>query len=503
MNAALPTTTPFAAKRWALLLWSALFLALTALLQLFVPYPVDDDTAYHFAVGQLIKKHGILHEFPWTPFSLQFDHYGDKEFLFHLLFVPLGGLGYVTAARLVGALAGAAALTALYLILRAERVKYAGLWTVLPLLCGEFAFRLALVRPHLLSIPLALVIVWAAARSRLPLLGLAAFIYPLSYVAFWQIPLIILVAVEAARLLAGERVRRQPAAVVAAGSVAGLLLHPNTINLLRINWLHMADVLMQGAWVEKATLNLGKELYPYPLTDWAQYLVVSVGMAAAAVVMSWKGRRQNAIPLAFALAAAAFGLLTTRSLRFVEYFVPFSVAAFALSVSLIEKTNMRNIVAALFGVSLLYTAAFGTEPYKNLSTARPYIDPAVASYFSQRVPGGSQVFTCNWDYTGHLMLTLPERRFIVAADPTLFYKKDPALYDIWIRIPRDAPIDTVEALRLLFRTDFVICPNHQAYWNFFDRLGGDPRVGMLFANERWVLFDLRAVPREAGTAGGK
>src|SRR5512139_3334129 len=97
---------------WRAVLWVLLSLALAVCLQLFVPYPVDDDTAYHFSVGQLIRKYGILHTFPWTPFSTQFDHYADKEFFFHLLFVPVGGLGFVTAARVVGAFAGTLVLTA-------------------------------------------------------------------------------------------------------------------------------------------------------------------------------------------------------------------------------------------------------------------------------------------------------------------------------------------------------------------------------------------------------
>jgi hypothetical protein len=88
------------------------------------------------------------------------------------------------------------------------------------------------------------------------------------------------------------------------------------------------------------------------------------------------------------------------------------------------------------------------------------------------------------------MLALPERYFIVAADPTLFYKKDPKLYDIWYRIPLDAPIDSVEAIRLLFKSRFVISLNYQAYWPFFDTLSADPTVKTLFTNEKWVLFDL-------------
>ena len=477
----------YSRKGWVVAAWISVFIVLTGLLQWFIPYPIDDDTAYHFCVGQLIKKYGILHEFPWTPFSWQSDHYADKEFIFHLIFLPLGNLGFVTAAKLVGTLAGALVLTILFFILRAERIRFAGVWALLPLGCSEFVFRLGLVRPHLLSITLALIVMWAFARERLYLLAAAVFFYPLTYVAFWQIPLLLIIAAEAARLLAGERVRWKPVAIVIAGITIGLALHPNTYNLIQINWIHMSDILFQKAW-GRQFMNLGKEFNPYPLVDWGRYLVVIVIMMGVALVLSWRHRRSSSVPFAFALASFTFGLLTVRSLRFLEYFVPFSVAALALAS---PHLRWRFLPQALLVLSLLYTIALGTEPYRNLSFKhKAHIDPEIARFFSQKIPVGSQVFTTGWDYTGNLMLALPERYFIVAADPTLFYKKDPKLYDIWYRIPLDAPIDSVEAIRLLFKSRFVISLNFTAYWPFFDTLRSDPTVKTLFANEKWLLFDL-------------
>ena len=467
--------------------WVIVFIFLSTALQLFVPYPVDDDTAYHFTVGQLIRKYGILHSFPWTPFSTQFDHYADKEFFFHLLFVPLGGLGFVTAARVVGAFAGALALTALYLILRAEKVRYAGLWALLPLTCSEFVFRFALVRPHLLSITLALTVMWALARGRLRVLAAASLIYPLTYVAFWQIPLILLVAAEAARLAAGERIRWKPAVTMFAGITIGVLLHPNTINLLRINWVHMSDILFRNAWGDNVDFSLGKEFNPYTPEEWARYFVLVVSMVVTAAVVGWRERRTSSIPLAAAFAAVIFGLLTVRSLRFTEYFVPFSVAAMALAAGSIR---IRRLAPSLLGVSLLYMLAVGTGPFSILAAKGPYIKPDIASFFSKEIPVGSQVFTCGWDYTGNLMLALPERRFMVAADPTLFYLKDPQLYEIWHTMTVSRPLDSAEAIRRLFKSRFVVCLNYPAYWNFFDTLERDPKVKNLYADSRWVLFDL-------------
>ena len=124
--------------------WALCFLAVAGLVQLLTPVPWDADTAYHVAVSRLIARHGILHAFPWTPFSWLADHYADKELLFHLLLVPLAGLPWITAAKVAGTVAGAALLLALYLVLRKEGGPGAGLWALLPLgASASFLLRFA------------------------------------------------------------------------------------------------------------------------------------------------------------------------------------------------------------------------------------------------------------------------------------------------------------------------------------------------------------------------
>src|SRR6266568_5140312 len=177
-------------RKWVVFAWFFVFLFITMSIQLYFPYPVDHDTSYHLAVARLIKKYGILHSFPWTQFSDQLDHYADKEFFFHLLFVPLSGFDLVTASRIVGTISGTVLLTTFYLILRLERVSLAGVWTIVPLASIDFVYRFAQVRPHLLSIALSFIMIWAASRERMRILGFAAVLYPLMYVAFWQLPLI-------------------------------------------------------------------------------------------------------------------------------------------------------------------------------------------------------------------------------------------------------------------------------------------------------------------------
>ncbi len=446
------------------------------------------DTPYHVAVGQLIRKHGILHAFPWTPFSWLADNYTDDKLLFHLMFVPLSGLPWETAARIVGTLAGAAILAALYLILRAEQVRFPGLWTFLALASSQyFIYRFLLVRPHLLSITLAPVFLWAAVRGRYVVLAAVSVVYPWSYIAFWQLPCLLLVASEAARLLAGGQVRWRSAAVSLAGIAAGVAIHPNAENLLEYNWIVMSEVLFKAGWLHKTGFDMGIELEPYPLLGWVLGLMVNVFMIVAAAISAWRNRKKDVVLLAFALAALGFFALTVKSGRFLEYFVPFSAAAFALSTRFI---TWRFLLPAIFGVSMVYTVGLGYPVAWKLMKEPEKMSPRVASFFRQQIPPGSQVFTTTWDVTGLLLVTLPERYFLVALDPTLFYLKDPELYQLWYRLTHDAPAGIAETIRQRFGARFVVVdkPNRTKRFNY--QLSSEPGVRMLLMSEKWLLFDL-------------
>ena len=482
----------FLAEFGPILLWCGAFLlAVGALHFSFVPF-VAGDTPYHVAVGRLIREHGLLHAFPWTPFSWLADRYADDRLLFHLLFVPFAELEWITSARIVGTLAGTAVLMALYLVLRAERIPYAGLWALLPL-TGSILFtsRFLLVRPHLLSIALALVFLWAAARGRLRILAAVSFLYPLSYVAFWQLPCLLLLAAEVARLLARQPLRWKPAAVTLCGVAVGVAVHPNTWNLLSYNWIVMVDVLFKNTWLDPVGFDMGAELRPYPLGGWVQGLSVSVLGMLVAAAYGWRERERKPLVLTFALAALGFCVLTLRSTRFSEYFVPFSAAALALASPAI---GWRLLAPTLASASLVYTLLVSGPTVAEWTRDTNPMTDELAKALRARIPPGSRVFTPSWYYTGLLMLALPERSFIVALDPTLFYLKDPERYRLWYRITHDPPLGLGVIIREAFGARYAAVFNPASVSRFNAQLSNEPGVRVLFSSEKWLVFDLGAPP---------
>ncbi len=484
--------TAMALRRWSFFGWMIIYVFLAGFIHFYIiSAPVDADTAYHVAVGRLIRQYGILHAFPWTPFSWLSDHYADKELLFHLLFVPLAGVNWMLAAKIIGALTGAALLLTMYVVLRKEGVRFAGLWALFPLVAADvFLWRFSLVRPHLLSISLAIIVLWAATNKRLVLLAAAAAVYPWAYVA-WQLPLALALISETAHVLSGGKFRWKVMAAALAGTVLGLALHPNVMNLLQFTWIQIVEVLIQNAWGGKRGFELGLEFAPFTLSQWAQWLLACVAMAFIAVVLAWRNRRNDTTSLAFALTALVFFAITLKTARFAEYFIPFSVVSFALAS---RSISWRYLPVIVFGATVLYTGVPLSETVKGLGTYDDRLPSNVASRLQQLIPPGSQVFTTEWGHTGTLMLALPERRFIVALDPTFFYMKDPGLYRLWYTLPREAPADAAERIRKYFGARFVLSFGEGRWDAFYNKLSSDPSVRMPLISDYWILFDLGEPP---------
>jgi hypothetical protein len=482
-----PAARPKGRTVAATIMWLALLCGVACALQAYTSTPWDADTAYHMAVARLLRRYGVLHHFPWTRFSILADRYADKEFLFHLLLIPVSGLRWVTGAKIAGAALGSVVLWAIFGVLRAERVRWAGVWTVAVLASsGYFIMRLALVRPHLLSIALALGVTWAAAHRRWLPLAVLCLLYPVSYTA-WHLAIGLPLLVEIAVVASGRPPVWKGVAIATGAVTLGVLLHPNFPNILTFFWIQNVQILVATAWAKKGGFALGSEFLPMPWRSALRYELLPWLFAVAAVTRAARSRRDDPVPLGYAFVALVFCALTAKSQRFVEYAAPF--ATIALATTLRGIARPRAVTATVAAVASAWWLLLGTETLRPLSARAEDVPDGLAKMWSERVPYGAKIFTCNWLTTGELMLALPDRRFLVALDPVLFYARDPGLYAEWYTLVRSAPPNPAEIVATDFDSDFVICERPlPEFKEFREALDRDPRATLLMQSELWSLY---------------
>ena len=481
-----------------------LVLATAALaLQLIQSVPFDGDTGYHFAVATLLRQHGILRAFPWTAWSWLADNYSDKELLFHLLIVPFTSLGYKLGCRVVGTICGTLVLGTIYSILRAEKVRWALLWPLFALACsGGFVQRFALVRPHLLAITLTLWITWAASRRRLGQLAIASFLFPLAYVA-WHQALGLVVLAEIAQRLAGQRVAWKPLAVVAGGLLLGVLAHPNFPNTFLYFWAINVEVLIQHAWSDHTGFEMGGEFRPLKPLSALLFLGIPIVATIASASVTARRRKGDAVAVAFTLATLGYLVITLRTQRFLEYFVPFAAVGAGLASRAISGAWAARAAPVALAGSGLFTALFGSRPILQLTTRTDLFADNVVEALRKVVPPEQKVFTCDWEFTGEMMVALPDRVFMISVDPVLFWKKDPERYRTWFSITRDPPENPGALVKDTFGTRYVMCnvnPAKPKWEGFIDAMDRDPSVRRLGQIGVWSVFDLAPVRRKRAPA---
>ena len=502
--------------------WVALLFVVALLLQgLQSQNYFDGDTGYHIAVGRYTLQHGILQDFPWTPRSWLGQHYADKELLLHLLLAPLSLLDQNVAARLAGGLMGGAVLTALYGVLRVEGVGRAGLWTLCMLvLSGAFTHRFVLVRPHLMSITLAVLVLWAAARGRWAALAVGCFVFPFAYTA-WHLTLALALIGAVAGLPASGR-RAALALPVAGGALGlGVLLHPNFPNNLSFFWIQNVEVLFQTAWADRPGFALGGEFQPFSLRGGLRYLSLPLACLGIAVVAqlhrmraaaSWRAALGPAAldPVAVAATLAGLGMavMTLKTQRFIEYLAPFSLLALALvqrgaggPAWLARAAAGDRLPLGLLVLGLGWTLGVGSHPLRMLADRTVIYPPPIEEAVQQLIPTGAMVFHCDWLTVGEAMLALPDRRFLFALDPVLFWRGDPAAYQLWYDLLHAKVEAPAAQLRAVIGADYVLCDARPEWEQLRANLAADPGLAGPVEVGPLQLWQVRPAAEGSGPGG--
>jgi len=169
-----------------------------------------------------------------------------------------------------------------------------------------------------------------------------------------------------------------------------------------------------------------------------------VALIVFPIVVSRKGdknhKTQVRIAIALSVCAGAFLVLTLRSQRHVEYFVPLAVAAAASWISLIRIPNFRlnlkkNYVAIIFVVMgaaamLASSAAHGlARAKKDLAGSYNFtLYQKAAEYLKTNAAQNEIVVNADWDDMPPLFYWDDANRYIMGLDPTFMFSASAKRY---------------------------------------------------------------------------
>ncbi|MCG6956979.1 MAG: hypothetical protein LJF04_13395 [Gemmatimonadetes bacterium] len=409
------------------------------------------DAFYHLGHAAAYVHRGLFDtSFPWATQSVIGDLGADIWWGLHMVLVPFTVLGDVATQIRVAALVFTSALAAsVWWMLRRHAVPGAGWWTALFLVAvPNVLFRYLMVRPHVLSLAAALLMLSFLARGRWwQVLLAAAAITWVHLSLFWMAP-----GIVAAYALACAVARRHPGdtdtgvplpvafAAVLAGTLLGWLLRPHPFASAELAYVQIVRLFEEKA--STRPLIFATELLPLPFVDvvrsaWAFLLAwIAAHILGAAAHIRGKGR-DFPLPERRLLAASLFisgvflALTVFTARRALVDLTAFGFLALPLVWTwLVPGTARRRVgltMALLLAVHLPWTAwrhslnvRFVAVPGDDLAQA--------ATWLAANSSPDDIVFQTHWDDFGPLFARNRVDRYLGGMDPIFQYAHDPGHY---------------------------------------------------------------------------
>lgn len=470
-------------------------------LQTLTKHVIAVDAYYHFKMAHLMREMGPVKDFVWTSTSVFRNDFSDSSFLYHLLLVPLTYISdEIVAIKLGASIFAALFCTVFYLVLRVNRCRVPFLFTVMIAACGSlFMYRMCQNRGYLLAMSLAFLTVDACINHRYKMLFVLAIAWPLSYTAF-QVVIVIPIIYHVAQLFNGETLDRKLVPVACAGSLLGLLIHPNFPKDFYLWWVQNI-LVMWFKWTSDVNLFFGGELYP-PELAWLTKgcTTVFLMLIVTSIVTVSCTRRRSTATLTWFGVTLFFGILTLASKRFIEYSAPLTLAygAFLLRdiVSDEDVDRWSTKAPTLFMVTVwLITAACGGLLYRSYFDSKKDIEAesepglkSAALWLKAHAAKDDIVMTCDWDDFPQLFYYNTDQRYMNCLDPMFFYAWNKDLWKLWTDVTNARTPDIYSLVKLRFHAKWILATND--FGSMIRKCSADPRFRRVFADKDCTIFQL-------------
>ena len=469
--------------------------------------PWSYDEYYHLGMARELLKHFPLRSFPWTPFSLVSEHFVDGSPLFHVALMPFAGLPIESAGLAGVALGQIFVLSCLGVVLFRLRLRHGWAYMLgMATLGPQFAMRFDMCRPQLMLIGFSLLFLGLLVTGARPwILAIVIAVFSVAHVGSW-IAIFYTAAWAAAGWLASPASatpseRRFPWQLllwVAGGWLVGQLIHPNLPYNLRVMALANFVVPFEASSAGNAALRsqIGEELAPPGLGIMAEQWTIFLAPLLASILLLRDRSLRSRATLSTTLVALAFLLVGALLLqRMLEVAAPLGLLALAVVAAEHRRQDRRGgllggwtswAAAGALLVGALWTA----------STLRQYgfgrVSPPqeMARWLGEQGRPGERVFTAQWADSAPLFYSAPRLQSLVALDPTMFFAKDPRLFQLYVDVVQGKRPDAARVIRERFGARWVTLWQAPVYESLAEQLAATPGVRLVYRDPYYVIADL-------------
>lgn len=409
-------------------------------IQFAIPNLYDADSYLHIRMAQFLQDRGIERTFPWTRYSVFFQNFSDKDFLFHCLLVPFTWFSDIfSGAKYAAAFFFSSLFLVFYWFLRKwGQREFVPLLLIVFFSSFHFWFILSSLRPFPMILIYSILAVYFLVECRYFWIFLITVLYALTHVSF-PIMAFYVAAAESVRFFSEKQVCRKNIYAVFIGMTIGVLLHPYFPNNLRIFYLN--GILVPFYALGRDVLGLGGEFLPASTRDILyQHPFIFLGFAAVLcfyIFASSPKVRTSLVTRILFVFTLMYLFLGLSSRRFFVHAWPMALlfyGGFLKDLFSVHKPAKKNI-AWLYGSALAVFFMIGVFVWKNdvpktlnsvQVTHAHYED--FGNFMRNNLPKGELIFHSNWSDSELFIGIDPAHSYFVTLDPVYMYAYDSGLF---------------------------------------------------------------------------
>lgn len=497
-------------------LFFSLILGYFIFLQAYPTFP-DPDSFYHIKMSVLMQKNLIIQDFPWIQ-QADFTHnFTDHQFLYHLLLIPFtyffpplwgGKIATIIFATL--------AIIFFYCFLKKWHIKSPLFYTLILISSSPFLFRLNLAKTTALSLIVLLLAINFLWQKKYLLLTLVSFLYVWLY-GGWSLLLILLFCHLVSEIIINKKFDWKPLATIGSGLLLGLIINPFFPHNLQFYWQQMVQI---GLVNYQNQIQVGMEWYPYqPLDLLANNIFIFLLAILTFAFLIFKIRNNHKVEFkkgdeifikifTLNIFAVILCLLTLKSQRFVEYFVPLAILAatfllnpllpkdFSYFQEIIKtyKNKEKMNLALIFYLIITFMLFFVLNTLEiNKQMTRRYSWTYLqntSEWLKQNTPPQTIIFHALWSDWPMLFYHNSQNYYLSGLDPTFFYLKNPQLYEEWVKIGRGQITDKLtEKIKNDFGATWILVKNNET--EFLSALRQTHDLKLRFTDQEAQIYEIQ------------
>ncbi|MBT3252343.1 MAG: hypothetical protein HN729_10110 [Candidatus Marinimicrobia bacterium] len=497
---------------------------------------LGEDLFFHLKISELITNNGftVISDMRWFQLTTWSQYPADLSLGFHLMLIPiLKVFDPITAIKVLGIILNLILINTFFWILKSEKIKNIFIWEILLLFVSTmFFYRLCMIRPFLISISMSLIIFYSLTRGKPVLFSIASFLFIVFYTGWIQIYIILFFLLITEYIIDRKFSSLKYFGLATVAIALGLILRPDFPNILILNYQQVFKLLYLNFIGVDLAVGTGQRNADY---YFFQDNIISILLMIVSFVLNYynlfriKNLIEKKLLISLMMISLFYFIWAVESVRFIEYFIPFSLLLFILSISyylrypinsfthwtlniLFQIQNrLKNGWVLKFISTLIIILIIWHPPayvLKNIeySPSNEKFKNG-AEWLLNNSPENSNVFITSWDSFSRLFFYNHHNNYTVGMDPGFFYMRDPELFRLWRNITEKLcvssevvkecndglsdPLLIAQTIRSKFDSSYIFTNNYLVYYSFVKLMGRNQHIYRLVSHsEDYYLFEI-------------